>query len=85
MNLEEQIANDLSHELSKSIDFELLTDVLLACGWHKVKLASLLNRKRSVDILDWCYSNCKGKWKHNGSTFVFENQGDAVNFTLIWK
>jgi hypothetical protein len=49
-----------------------------------VKLPSLLNRKRSIDIMYWCHSDCKGKWKHNGRTFVFEDQGDAVNFIFKW-
>jgi len=84
MNLEEELAAEMSRELSQTIDFELLTDVLVACGWHVVKLPSLLNRKRSIDIMGWCHSDCKGKWKHNGRTFVFENQGDAVNFALRW-
>jgi len=85
MNLEKEIAAEMSKEISQAIDFELLTDVLVACGWHTVKLPSLFNRKRSIDIMDWCHSDCKGKWKHNGRTFVFENQGDAVNFALRWS
>jgi hypothetical protein len=84
MNLEEKIANDLGKQLSDSIDFEMLTEILITCGWHVVKLPSLGNRKRSIDIVDWCHSDCKGKWKHNGRTFVFQDQGDAVTFTLKW-
>ena len=85
MNLEDEIANKLSNEISQQIDFELLTDVLIACGWHCVKLPSLLNRKRSIDILEWCHDNTRKKYKHMGSTFVFEDQGDAVNFSLRWS
>lgn len=85
MNLEEEIANEMSKEIAQAIDFELLTDILIACGWHAVKLPSLLNRKRSIDILEWCEEHSHGKYKHNGCTFVFENQGDAVNFSLRWS
>jgi hypothetical protein len=85
MNVEEEIQNELAREITNHIDFELLTDVLVACGWHVVKLSSLLNRKRSIDIMDWCHSDCKGKWKHNGRAFVFQEQGDAVNFALRWS
>lgn len=84
MNLEDEIAKELSREISQNIDFELLTDVLIACGWHCVKLPSLLNRKRSIDILEWCEEHTQKKYKHMGSTFVFEDQGDAVNFSLRW-
>jgi hypothetical protein len=84
MNLEEEITTKLSNEIAKEIDFELMIDVLKACGWHVVKLSSLLNRKRSIDILEWCESNSRNRYKHQGSTFVFEDQGDAVNFALRW-
>jgi hypothetical protein len=85
MNLEEEIAQEISKEITQAIDFELLTDILVACGWHVVKLPSLLNRKHSIDILEWCEEHCRGKYRHNGNTFVFEGQGDAVNFTLRWR
>jgi hypothetical protein len=84
MNLEEEIAQEISKAYNHSIDFELLTGILIACGWHVVKLPSLLNRKHSIDILEWCEEHCRGKYQHNGSTFVFEDQGDAVNFVLKW-
>jgi len=85
MNLEEEIKNNLAQEITQHIDFELLTDVLIACDWHVVKLPSLMNRKRSIDILEWCEENSRRKYKHNGSTFVFQDQGDAVNFALRWS
>jgi hypothetical protein len=84
MNLEDEIANKLSNEIAQQIDFELLTDILIACGWHSVKLPSLLNRKRSIDIIEWCEEHAHKKYRHMGRIFVFEDQGDAVNFTLRW-
>lgn len=85
MNLEDEIAQEISKEISQHIDFELLTDVLIACGWHCVKLPSLLNRKRSIDIIEWCEENTHKKYRHMSRTFIFEDQGDAVNFALKWS
>jgi hypothetical protein len=85
MNLEEEIKNNLAQEITQHIDFEVMLGVLESCGWHVVKLPSLLNRKRSIDILEWCESNSRSRYKHQGSTFVFEDQGDAVNFILRWS
>jgi hypothetical protein len=84
MNLEEEIADKLSNEIAKEIDFEFLTDILIACGWHCVTLPSLLDRKRSIDILEWCSEQTNHKFKHHGRVFIFEDQGDAVNFSLRW-
>ena len=84
MNLEDEIAAEISKEISQSIDFELLTDILVACGWQCVKLPSLLNRKRSIEIIKWCEEHTRKKYKHLNNTFIFEDQGDAVNFALRW-
>ena len=83
MNLEEQITNDLSKQLSDSIDFEILTDILIACGWHKVVLTPMTH-ERGEEIDQWVALQVKAKYKTMGLVWVFENQGEAVNFTLRW-
>lgn len=84
MNLQEEIMDNMAKQMSESIDFELLSDVLIACGWHRVKLDTIFNRKRKTLVLEWCEENVKNKFKHHNGTFMFEDQGDAVNFTLKW-
>jgi hypothetical protein len=82
--LEDEIAATLSNEIAKEIDFEVLSLMLIKCGWFKVQLESLISRKRSIDIIEWCESNTKHRYKSLGRTFVFQDQGDAVNFSLMW-
>jgi len=85
-NLEEQIVNEMAEQMSSAIDFEILSDVLVkSCGWHKVTLEVYTNNKDAVDIAGWAHDNCKFKHMKNGRTFVFEDQGDAINFTLKWS
>lgn len=85
MNLEEQILDELSEKMHSSIDFEILTDVLVkSCGWHRVDLEKFRNNNHAVDITTWCHDNIKNEWKRNGCHFIFENTGDAVNFTFKW-
>lgn len=86
MNLEDEIAKELSTELQSEIDFEILSDVLVkSCGWTKVTLTRFFSRKHSINILMWCEENIKNTFQHRGSTFIFQDAGDAVNFTLRWK
>lgn len=85
MNLEDEIASALSKEIAKEIDFEVLSSMLVNLGWHRIKLDRFQNREHSVDILEWCALNTSYPYEHFGSTFVFENEGDAVNFSLKWK
>jgi len=85
MNLQEQIANELSEKMCSAMDFEILADVLCRFGWHKVELERFKNNRQAVDISYWCESNVRGQWSHNGRHFIFEQMGDAVNFILKWK
>jgi hypothetical protein len=85
-DLEEQIAQELSEQMSSAIDFEILADVLVnACDWHRVDLERFQNNRQAVDVTSWCHDTLKNEWKRSGSHFVFADQGDAVNFTLRWR
>ena len=85
MNLQDQIAEELASGMQSSIDFEILADVLCRFGWHKVDLETFHSREHSVDVVTWVQDNARGDWKRNGRHFIFENIGDAVNFTMRWK
>lgn len=84
--LEDEIVNEMGKQMASSIDFEILTDVLVnACGWHRVDLDRFQNNHHAVDIANWCQDNVKNEWKRNGSRFIFADAGDAVMFTLKWR
>ncbi len=83
MNLEDEIAEDLSKQIAQEIDFELMIDILIACGWHKVVLRPMTH-ERSREIDQWINTQVKYKHKTRGLVWMFENQGEAVNFTLRW-
>jgi hypothetical protein len=85
MNLQDQILEELGEQMHSSIDFEILTDVLVkTCGWHSVSLERFRDNRQAVDITTWCHDNIKNEWKRNGCKFIFEDTGDAVNFTFKW-
>jgi hypothetical protein len=85
MNMQDQILEELGTQMHSAIDFEILTDVLVkSCGWHRIDLSKLQDNKHAVDITYWLTDNCQGKFHRNGRHFIFEDQGDAVTFTLKW-
>jgi hypothetical protein len=85
MNMQDQILDELAEKMHSAMDFEILTDILVnACGWHRVELDRFRDNRQAVDIANWCHDTVKNKWKRSGCHFVFEDQGDAVNFTLRW-
>jgi hypothetical protein len=85
MNMQDEILEELGEKMHSAMDFEILTDILVnACGWHRVELDRFRDNREAVDIANWCHDTLKNKWKRSGCHFVFEDQGDAVNFTLRW-
>ena len=68
----------------RQIDFEVLAGMLVGIGWTMVKLDRFKNNNHALDIKMWCEEHIKNPYEINGATFVFEQQGDAVNFTLKW-
>ena len=85
MSMQDEILEELGEKMHSAMDFEILTDILVnACGWHGVELDSFRDNRQAVDIANWCHDTLKNKWKRSGCHFVFEDQGDAVNFTLKW-
>ena len=85
INLEEEITNELGQQMCSAIDFEILSDMLVkACGWHKVEMIHPPRDKNSMDVSAWIEKYCKGKHMKNQRSYVFEEHGDAVNFTLKW-
>jgi len=85
MSMQDEILDELAENMSSKIDFEILTDILVkSCGWHRIELDRFQNNRQAVDIANWCHDTLKNKWKRSGCHFVFEDQGDAVNFTLKW-
>ena len=84
-NLEDEIASELSRQMCSSIDFEILSDMLVkACGWHKVEIIHWPFPATPMDVIDWVSKHCQGKYIHRDRSYIFEDQGDAVNFTLRW-
>lgn len=84
MNIQEEIVNELSSQMQSEIDFQILSDMLVELGWHKISLDRFRNNHHAVDIKYWLKANAKSHWECRGSTFVFQDAGDAVNFTLKW-
>jgi len=85
MNLEDEIIIELSTGMHSEIDFQILSDILVNLGWKKVSLNRFNNNEHAVDIKLWLEEHTCGVWQCRGSTFVFQNHGDAVNFTLKWQ
>lgn len=84
-NLEQEIIEELGTRMQSEIDREILWGMLVGMGWIRVMLDRFQDNKHAVDITYWLTENCKNPYERNGRDFIFENEGDAVNFILKWK
>jgi hypothetical protein len=83
-NLEQDIINELGEGMQSEMDFHILSDMLVRLGWKKIVLTKLHSRKNQIIIHQWCEEHIKYSYEHKFGVYIFENDGDAVNFTLKW-
>jgi hypothetical protein len=83
MNIEEEIVNELAEKMCSEIDFEILSGMLCEMGWTKIILGPM-TRETSDAIDHWVSNNIKHPHETRGIVWIFQEQKDAVNFTLRW-
>lgn len=84
IDIQEMIADKLAKEIAAEIDFEIMSDLMGAHGWHKVKLDRFTNNEHAVDIKTWVTDHAVGKFINHSTIYIFEQKGDAINFALKW-
>lgn len=82
--VEDVIVGELATILQEEIDWELMTDMMIAVGWTKVTLYRFKDRYHSIDIQLWLNENCKGDYRNRGSIFMFQKAEEAEWFSLRW-
>jgi hypothetical protein len=84
MNLQKQILEHMSREMSRSMDWEIIADVMCRMGWHLIELGCYTDNHHAIDIREWVAENCSGEHRSNGASWLFKDQADAVLFKLRW-
>lgn len=84
LDIQEQIIADAGKQMAKEIDFQILCGFLEELGWTKVILSPMT--KEQGDAIDyWTQTQLAGNFENMGLVWIFEDSGDAINFTLKWK
>lgn len=84
IDLEAEMMKVLSEEIAAEMDFGIMAEMMIQQGWHKVVLDRFKNNNHAIDMKYWADEHCQYGHMNHGTTYVFEDQGDAVNFTLKW-
>jgi hypothetical protein len=87
-DLEQELAEKLSNEMAKEIDWELMVAMMISVGWIKVSIPnswSDMTASFSREIKEWCKENVKGHYNNRGRVWLFEKEQDAEWFMLRWS
>ena len=82
-DLEDEVITEMANQMSKEIDFEILSGMLCELGWRKIIL-SPMTMEQSQELDDWTKNNVKGHFETMGLVWVFEDEADANWFALRW-
>jgi hypothetical protein len=85
MGLEEELANQISQDIARTIDQGVLADILVSCGWTRVKDQYYHHRSHAVDIADWLEEHCQGQHRRLASDWLFKDAKDATAYILRWQ
>jgi hypothetical protein len=82
-DIETQMSESLSKEIADEIDFEIMMDLLVQTGWHKVVLRPM-TWEDGATIDNWVENNVKCRFHTRGLVWLFEDAKDANWFSMRW-
>lgn len=83
-DLHDEIIREASLQMSKSIDFTILSDIMVESGWTKIVINYVSPTHSWVDIKDWVDQNCTDEHQEHMGIWLFKNKKDAIIFSLKW-
>ena len=72
---------EVSKEITKAIDREIVCELLVQSGWTLVYLPT---HHATAEMIHWCESTCVDEWKLYIPNMIFKNKQDAIMFKLKW-
>lgn len=85
-DIELDMADKAAQLIQEEIDWELICDMMVACGWTRVETTwSCQSAEDAYDLKEWCSKNIEDHYKARGKTWVFAKEKDAVMFLLKWS
>lgn len=79
-----ELYNELSTEMQKTIDHDLICKLFESQGWSRVEIPCATDTKY-VEVLDWVKNNTRHKWRGRYEAWVFESVEDATLFKMVWS
>ena len=85
-SLQQQVLDNLAKDMSNSMDFEVLCDVLSRFGWTVLKIDYDPDSGQAWNLVkNWADENFTGNHQEHAGTWLIESAKDATMFALKWK
>ena len=81
--LENLIAKEQAKELQKSIDYDMLCEILVPFGYSVVEI-EYGSKKKWYEVMEWLANNHIGEYQEHNGKWLFKNEQDAIMFKLRW-
>ena len=81
--LETLIADEAAKNMQKSMDYDLLCEIMVPFGYTVVKIEYGSN-KPWVKVMEWLATNHIGEYQEHNGKWLFKNEQDAIMFKLRW-
>jgi len=84
VDIEGEITKSLADESRKSMDFDLMCDIMVRMRGFVVVEIEYGPDKPWIDVMTWADENCTGDYKEHNGKWLFERAEDATMFKLRW-
>jgi hypothetical protein len=84
LDLEGEITKSLADEFRKSVDFEMMCDIMVEFRGYVIVEIEYGPDKKWIDIMAWFDANCTGDYKEHNGKWLIERPEDATMFKLKW-
>lgn len=71
-------------EMADEIDFQVLLGLYKEIGWTEIEFNPHRTTLEVALIKEWTNANCKGHYISRSNRFLFEDEKDAMWFSMRW-
>jgi len=83
-DIEKELTDSLADEIRKTIDFNLMCDIMVKLRGFVVVEIDYSPDKKWIDVMEWVDAIVTGEYKEHNGTWLFEKAEDATMFRLRW-
>lgn len=84
LDIEGEITQSLAEEFRKTIDFDMMCDIMVRMRGFVVVEIEYGPDKQWIDVISWVDENCTGEYKEHNGKWLIERPEDATMFKLKW-